>query len=130
MSRQRPDPALWLYHQYGGTLPEKYREWVLHDVTCKTWLLRVVLRGLIQVAPVALVLFTCLGYFGGSWPLALGSMLLGVLVILRISLTNSVDSANARLAHHGYPPGHASEVRNRMDAAAAERYRAVWRQNT
>lgn len=43
---------LWLCYQNGGTLPAAYREWVLHDGTCRTWLLRVVLRGLVQFAPV------------------------------------------------------------------------------
>lgn len=127
MSRRRPNLLRWLYYQYGGVLPAEYREWVLHDVTCKTWVLRVVIRGLLQVAPLAVALFVGLGFFGGSWPIALGALLLGVLVMVRISLTNSVDSVNARLTRYGYPPGHASAVRNQMDAAAAERYRAVWR---
>ncbi|GAB3297841.1 DUF5313 family protein [Parasphingorhabdus pacifica] len=130
MSGRRPNPVLWLRYQYGGTLPAKYREWVLHDVTCGSWVLRVAVRGLVQVAPAAVGMLLCLGYFGGSWPVALGSVLLGVLVIVRIALTNSVDSTNARLTRYGYPPGHASEVRNRMDEATAERYRAVWRQHS
>lgn len=128
MSRRRPNPAQWLYYQYGGTLPTAYREWVLHDTTCRTWVLRVAVRGLVQIAPLAVVLLVGLGLLGGSWPLAMGSVLLGVLVMLRISLTNSVDSVNARLTRYGYPHGHASAVRNRMDEDAAERYRATWRQ--
>ncbi len=127
MGIKRPNPALWLYYQYSGKLPDAYREWVLRDATCKTWMLRVFFRGLIQIAPLAAVLFIGLGLYGGSWPLALGSVLLGVLVVVRISLTSSVESTDARLCRHGYPPGYGSTVRNQLDEAAAERYKAVWR---
>ncbi|MCI2418208.1 DUF5313 domain-containing protein [Saccharopolyspora sp. K220] len=128
MPVKRPNPVLWLYYQYGGTLPARYREWVLRDATCKTWVLRVLVRCLIQVAPLGAVLFVGLGVLGGSWPIAAGALLLGVLVVVRIVLTSSVDSVDARLVRYGYPPGHGSAVRRQRDAEAAERYRAVWRQ--
>ncbi|MBA8822849.1 hypothetical protein FHX42_000178 [Saccharopolyspora lacisalsi] len=127
MSIKRPHPASWLYYQYAGRLPAAYGEWVLHDGTCRTWMLRVVVRGVLRIAPIAAVLFAVLVYFGGAWPVALGALLLGLLVVLRVTLTGAVESVDARLARHGYPPGHGSAVRNRMDEEAAERYRAVWR---
>lgn len=112
MARKRPNPVLWLYYQYGGTLPAKYREWVLHDTTCRTWLLRVVLRGLIQLAPAMAVLIIVLrGWLGGPWPLVLGSILLGVLVYLRFTLTLATDSVDSRLTRYGYPAGHGTTVR-------------------
>lgn len=128
MSVKRPGPLRWSYYQFGGRLPEQYREWVLHDATCRTWVLRVLVRGLIQIAPLGAVLFVALGVFGGAWPIAAGALLLGLLVVARIVLTNSVDSVNSRLVHYGFPPGHASAVRRQRDADAAERYKAVWRQ--
>ncbi|MGP4016974.1 DUF5313 family protein [Saccharopolyspora sp. 5N708] len=128
MSGKRPNPVRWLYYQYGGTLPQRYREWVLHDATCKTWVLRVLLRCLIQILPLGAVLFVGLGVLGGSWPIAAGALLLGILVVVRIVLTSSVDSVDARLVRYGYPPGHGSAVRRQRDAEAAERYRAIWRQ--
>lgn len=127
MGFQRPNPALWLYYQFSGRLPAQYREWVLHDGTCRSWTLRAVIRGLLQIMPLALVLFTALGLLGGSWPLAAGSLLLGVLVVVRIALIQSVHSVDARLARHGFPPAHGSTVRAQLDAEAAERYRATWR---
>jgi len=127
MAITRPNPAWWLYYQYGGTLPERYREWVLHDATCSTWVLRVCLRGLLHIAPLAALLLAGLVWAGGSWPLAAGSVLLGLLVVLRIVLTGSVETVDARLNRHGFPPGHGSAVRSRMDAEAAERYRKAWR---
>ena len=123
----RPGPFRWLRYQYGGTLPDRYRDWVLHDATCRSWVLRVLVRGLLQVAPLAAVLLVGLGTLGGSWPIAAGAVLLGILVVARIVLTSSVDSVDARLAKHGFPPRYGSEVRGRRDAEAAERYRAVWR---
>ncbi|MCA1190529.1 MULTISPECIES: DUF5313 family protein [Saccharopolyspora] len=127
MAIERPGPVRWLYYQYGGTLPPTYRDWVLRDATCSTWVLRVCLRGLLHVLPLIALLFGVLWWAGGSWPIALGSVLLGVLVVLRIVLTSSVESVDARLARHGFPPGHASAVRSQLDADAAARYRATWR---
>jgi hypothetical protein len=130
VAAKRPNPARWLYYQYGGNLPETYREWVLHDGTCRTWLLRAALRGLIQIAPLALALLLGLGLIGGSWPVAAGAVLLGVLVILRITLTNAVDSVDGRLIRYGYPPRHGSTIRGRATALEAERYKARWRQHS
>jgi hypothetical protein len=112
MPRKRPNPALWLYYEYGGILPAKYREWVLHDTTCRTWLLRVVLRALVHLAPVMAVLALVLrGWLGGPWALVLGSILLGVLVYLRFTLTVAADSIDSRLTRYGYPPRHGTTVR-------------------
>lgn len=131
MAVRRPHPLWWVYYQYNGRLPDRYREWVVHDVTCRTWLLRVFVRGLVMVAPVVVVLFALLLWWGHSWPLAAGSIALGLLVNLRYSLQYSEESANSRLVRHGFPPGHATEVRAQRyaeaHAAEAERYRAAYR---
>jgi uncharacterized protein DUF5313 len=39
-----------------GRLPARYRPWVLHDLTCRTWPLRHLAVLLAQLAPVAMVL--------------------------------------------------------------------------
>lgn len=119
---KRPNPALWLYYQYEGKLPETYRDWVLHDATCTTWLLRVVLRGLVQILPFVAILLGMLIHFGGALVPALGAGLLGVLVVVRTALTSSVESVDGRLAAYGFPA-----VRARQTAEAAERYRPTWR---
>lgn len=128
---RRPNPVLWLYFQYGGRLPERYRDWVLHDATCKTWLVRVLLRTVIWLAPVFAILLAVLVFAGGSWPIALGSILLGVLVSLRFALANAMESVDARLVKYGFPPGHASATRRQRDlkkhAAEERRYREQWR---
>lgn len=133
MAARRPNPLWWVYYQYGGRLPDRYRDWVVHDVTCRTWLPRVFVRGLVMVAPVAAALFALLLWLGHSWPLAAGSLVLGVLVNLRYSLSYSEESTNSRLSRYGYPPGHATAIRAQRyeatHAAEAERYRAVYRGN-
>ncbi|GAB3445301.1 DUF5313 family protein [Actinophytocola sediminis] len=128
---RRPNPLLWLYYQFGGRLPAGYRDWVLHDATSRTWLVRALVRVLVQLAPIFAVLLVVLAGVGGSWPIALGSILLGVLVSLRFALANAMESVDARLAKYGFPPGHASALRRLADAAAhadeAKRYQAKWR---
>ena len=37
---QRPALGRLLWYCYGGSLPAVHRSWVLHDVTCRTWILR------------------------------------------------------------------------------------------
>lgn len=133
MRNKRPNPALWVYYQYGGKLSQRYRGWVLHDATCRTWLLRVVLRGMVQAAPFLAALYLALGYFGRAWGIAAAAILLGVLVGARIVLTSAADSVDARLEHYGYPPGHGSATRRRQhdeaQAAEAARYAARWRRD-
>jgi hypothetical protein len=117
MARTRPNLVLWLYYQYGGRLPAAYRGWVMHDSTSRTWLLRVVVRALIQLVPVMAVLALILrGWLGGPWALVLGSVLLGVLVYLRFALTIAADSVDSRLTRYGYPAGHGTTVRQRARA--------------
>jgi hypothetical protein len=128
---RRPNPVRWVYYQFNGRLPDRYRDWVVHDVTCRTWLLRVFVRGLVMVAPIVAVLFAFLLWLGHSWLLAAGSIALGLLVNLRYSLSYSEESTNGRLVRYGFPPGHATTLRAQRyaaeHAAEAERYRAIYR---
>ena len=59
--RHCPNPLLWLWYQYGGTLPARHRAWVLHDATAPSWLLRAGLRSLMRLVPVVLVLLNLTG---------------------------------------------------------------------
>ena len=54
--RVRPGPLLWIRYAYGAALPERYRTWVLHDVTTRTWVLRHLVRGIVQFLPFAVVI--------------------------------------------------------------------------
>jgi hypothetical protein len=102
----RPNPIRWLLFQYGVRLPDRHRAWVLHDATCPTWLPRVLLRTLVQLAPAFAVVLLVLLRFDGGWGIALGALLLGVLVSLRLTLANAAESVDARLVR--YLPGMAA----------------------
>lgn len=57
-SRSRaPDPFRWLWYAVGGSLPAAYHEWVLFDLTCRTWVVRHFSRVLVQLSPWWLALF-------------------------------------------------------------------------
>lgn len=126
----RPDPFRWLLFQYGARLPPRYRDWILHDATCPTWLPRVLLRTLVQLAPAFAVVLVVLLQFDGGWGIALGALLLGVLVSLRLTLANAAESVDGRLVRYGFPPGHGTALRRQAAAAGQadedQRYRDRW----
>lgn len=131
-ARPRPDPLRWVWYQYGGRLPARFRPWVLHDATAPTWLARAALRSLMRLVPpvVAVVLVLRLA-FDGPWVPVLGAAGLGLLVGLRYAVSNLEESVDARLVTHGYPRGYGLEVRRaarrEQDEAARHRYEQRWR---
>jgi hypothetical protein len=99
--RPRPGPLLWIWYAFGGKLPSRYREWVLYDVTSRTRWLRQAARGIVQLTPLAVVIFLVLGWNWITWTSVLCGILLGL-----IYNTAYLDlSAEHRLRKHGYPPG-------------------------
>jgi hypothetical protein len=131
MAVVRPNPLWWLYFQYGGRLPARYRDWVLHDGTSRRWLLRAFVRVLMQAAPFVAVLLVAFALFGVQWYFGLACVVLGVIVSIYYSLSYSVETVNGRLTRYGYPPRYGTTVREQAyDAehvADAERYQQVWR---
>ena len=122
-----------MWYAFGGKLPARYRDWVLRDATARTWLLRAVLRGLVQVTPFAAVFVTLIVVFAHSWLIAVVGVVIGVGAMLPYSLAYSEHSVNARLGAYGFPADHATRVRKeRYKAEHADedaRYRATWRSN-
>ncbi|MGH3822723.1 MAG: DUF5313 family protein [Pseudonocardiaceae bacterium] len=125
MRTRRPGPPWWTWYAFGGKLPDRYREWVMHDVTCRTWALRHVARSLVQVTPVAILLLVLLG---PSWITYLG-LAGGAIMALIYSVAYIEETGEHRLAKHGYPVGTGREVRMRRSKRAAdeEHYNAVYR---
>ena len=109
-TRRRPGPLLWLRYAYGGALPERYREWVLHDVTAPTWVLRHVVRSIVQFLPFAIVLLLVIPVDKGI--LAIG-IAMGALIGLLFSTAFVDNVAESRAMKAGYPEGYAAEVRKR-----------------
>jgi hypothetical protein len=125
---RRPDPVHWLWYAYGGRLPSRYRGWVCHDLTTRTWPLRHVVRALLQVAPViALILL----FAPGDVAVRAGAVTAGLLLGLLYSCAYMYEIAEHRMAKAGYPVGTAARVREEADherrAAQAERYARTWR---
>jgi hypothetical protein len=54
---RRPGFRKFVWYCYGGTLPAENHSWVLHDVTCKTWVLRHFARWTMVVVPVFFLFF-------------------------------------------------------------------------
>jgi uncharacterized protein DUF5313 len=114
MASQRPNPLQWLRYAYGGRLPDRYREWVLYDATCGTWLLRFTARILAEVLPLLAVAFVLLTTLTPApvW-LALVALGLATLMTLYFTLTSSIELTEVRLVKHGFEPGTGQRERQR-----------------
>jgi uncharacterized protein DUF5313 len=124
---KRPNPVRWAWYALGGRLPETYREWVLHDLTARTWLWRHAARSSVLLAPLCLV---WLLLPGPLW-IRLLMVALAVIVGYFYSFVYSSESAEHRLVKHGYPQGTGKQVRAEARADVEEeirqRYIATWR---
>lgn len=123
----RPNPAQWVWYAFGGKLPDRCAEWVLHDTTCRTWGLRHLARALTQLTPFFLVLLL----LPGPWSIRLPALLLGLFVALFYSFCYMGEMAEHRVIKHGYPPGMGRDTRAlRKDVQRASKhgmeYRPWW----
>lgn len=125
--RRRPNPILWLWYAVGGRLPERHRDWVLHDVAGPTWMLRHAARSTMLVGPLAAVWWL----LPAPTALSIALSVMACLVGYFYSFCYIVESAEHRLVKHGYPPGTFARVREdaRREAteAARARYDAIYR---
>ncbi|MFC0543879.1 DUF5313 family protein [Kutzneria chonburiensis] len=112
MAVKRPNPALWLWYSFGGRLPQTYREWVLRDVTSRTWLVRHLLRTFLRLLIPLAILFIVLSQFGGPLNIILMALALGLIVGLYYSLSYASEANDARLRKYGYPPAYGSTIRD------------------
>lgn len=125
MGTHRPNPLQWVWYAFGGKLPARCAEWVLYDVTCRTWVLRHFMRALVQLAPFCVLLAVLLP--GPMW-ITFWSILLGVLVGLFYSMCYMGEMAEHRVIKHGYPPGIGRETRAMYRAVRRETRNAARRE--
>ena len=123
---RRPGVLRWLWYALGGGLPARYSPWVLHDTSTRTWLLRHLLRSLVQLAvPIALVLILVPGPFWIRGMAALG----GIFLALFFSLGYMTETLENRVKRAGYPAGSAQAARDHAgrerEAQESERRRAA-----
>ena len=127
---QRPDPLRWIWYAFGGTLGQRYRQWVLQDLTGRTRWERQIARAVLQVAPLAVVLLLTLGFGWIAW-VGVGC---GQVVALIYTTANFDPSVEHRLAKHGYAPGTAQRILSERDNAKhpdrMRHYMETYRANT
>ena len=120
----RPNALQWLRYVYLGSVPAKNEAWVLHDATCRTWVLRHLVRYLILVAPVLAAVMIFL-----PAPVSLRALccVAAGLPMLLFYMAYTADAVDRRVEKAGYPSGLATELRQRRSAdaqrAVAARYR-------
>ncbi|MTD53426.1 hypothetical protein GKO32_05455 [Amycolatopsis sp. RM579] len=125
--RQRPNPVRWIWYALGGRLPARYRDWVLHDTTSKTWVWRHAARSTVLVGPLMLVWLL----LPAPILLRLALVLMAALVGYFYSFVYMEEAAENRLAKHGFPRGTGKRVRAEAHAEEDElirqRYIAQYR---
>ena len=126
---RRPNPVRWVGYAFGAGLPAEYREWVLHDVSTRTWALRHLVRTTVQLAPFVLALFLLLPV--DPWIRA-GAVLAGALLGYFYSVAYMYEAVEHRAVKAGYPRGTAAATRAAAhrdeNADRDERYALQWRQ--
>lgn len=125
MNIQRPKPVQWSWYIYGGTLPPRYRAWVLHDLTCRTRWLRQIVRTSATMVPLAIVGVIAFGPTWITWTALLG----GLSIALIYALSYVDQSAEHRLTKHGYPHGTLAQTlaATHDNAERRDKYLATYR---
>lgn len=99
MAGSRPGPGRWLLYAYGRRLPARYAQWVLRDLTCRTWFVRHLCRSVVQCLPA-----------GALWafpaPLSIHLMMIGIVVfgMLFYGMAFAWETRDRRLYQHGFVP--------------------------
>jgi hypothetical protein len=104
----RPGPLRWLAYAFGAGLPARHRTWVLHDVTAPTWVLRHLVRAVVQIAPVGVALYL---FIPGSPGIRLTAVVMGAVIGLVYSVAFVEAAAEHRSIKAGYPEGTAAATR-------------------
>jgi hypothetical protein len=112
---RRPNPLQWVWYALGGGLPRKLSPWVLADTTGRTWILRHLVRAVVQMLPVVALCLLVPVPLAYRLSAALGGLLLGLL----FSTAFMTETIEHRVTKAGYPSGTAARLR----AERAERDR-------
>jgi hypothetical protein len=120
VTRQRPNPAQWVWYALGGGLPRELSPWVLADTTGRTWIWRHLARAVVQLLP---VLILCLVAVPVPLAYRLSAAAGGLLLGMMFSIAFMTETIEHRVAKAGFPPGTAGRLRaERAERARAERH--------
>jgi hypothetical protein len=109
-----------LWYAVGGSLPTAYQQWVLYDLTCRTWVWRHLARVQVMLSVWLLALLV-----PGPLELRVSMVMLGYFISLYFSISFMEDACERRLVKHGFPAGlnrtirEESTVDQRAELAAA-----------
>ena len=107
MEERRPNPLQWVWYALGGGLPRELSPWVLADTTGRTWIVRHLLRAVVQMLPVVALCLLVPVPFAYRVSAAAGGLLLGLL----FSVAFMTETIEHRVDKAGYPSGTAARVR-------------------
>jgi Family of unknown function (DUF5313) len=110
----------------GGGLPPRHRHWVLHDVTTKRWRWRALFRSVIQILPVAVLLFIFLPTQSWVALMAVGG---GLLVGMIYAVAYLDESTEHRALKAGFTRGTASRIRGDVDIDELEEDERYYRRD-
>lgn len=116
---RRPAPGRLVWYCYGGSLPPQHRTWVLHDVTCRTWVLRHFARWTMAIAPLFL-LYVAIAPMPFAIRLYTGIAFAGALYVM--SLVFILIDTDRRAVQAGYDHSQPQAIRS---ANSVERQRAA-----
>ena len=98
--QEHPSVGRWLLYAFGGTLPERYHDWVFADLTGPDWRLREAGRiMLFAVLPVTFLLL-----LPGPIGIRLGAASFVVIGPLFVGLAYGDELRDRRLRQHGMMP--------------------------
>ncbi|MGY1840045.1 MULTISPECIES: DUF5313 family protein [unclassified Modestobacter] len=119
MPAGRPNPVQWLWYAYGGGLPPHLSDWVLADTTRSTWVVRHLLRALVQLAPVILL---CLLLPPVPLGIRVTAAVGGLVIGLMLATAYMTETTEHRAVKAGWPPGTTARVRSeRVERERLER---------
>ncbi|MGD9525897.1 DUF5313 family protein [Pseudonocardia sp.] len=110
---RRPGPLRWAWYAVGGRLPPQFRDWVLFDLTCRTWPLRHLLRLVAQIVPIAALLLLVLP---GPLTVRVAAVVCGGLIGLAYSAVFLYEATETRALKAGFPRGTLQRVREERRA--------------
>jgi hypothetical protein len=110
-----------LWYALGGRLPYSCREWVLYDLTSRSWVFRHLARALVQHSVWLLLLLLPIPLDLRVWMLVAA-----VSVGLVFSLSFMEDASERRLIQHGFPVGLNRRIREESSSSARAELAAMY----
>ena len=107
MQERRPTPLQWVWYALGGGLPRELSPWVLADTTGRTWIVRHLVRAVVQMLPVVTLCLLVPVPLAYRLSAAVGGLFLGLL----FSMAFMTETIEHRVSKAGYPPGTAGRLR-------------------